>query len=77
MRKPEPQKTYTAILSYWIGETFWGKGIATEAVRRVIDFGFDQLQLVRIQTSVLVWNNASKRVLEKSGFLKEVRSDIA
>lgn len=52
---------------------FWGKGYATEALNALIDFGFDQLKLHRIQAGCAVENTASKKVLEKVGMQLEGR----
>lgn len=56
-----------AQLSYWIGEPFWGRGIATEAARAVLDFGFERLELEYVIASRYAENVASGRVLEKIG----------
>ncbi len=61
----------SAEIGYWIGEPFWGKGIATKAVARIIRHGFETLRLHRIYTGVFEYNTASMRVLEKNGFQKE------
>jgi [ribosomal protein S5]-alanine N-acetyltransferase len=61
----------TAEIGYWIGEPFWGLGIATTAVELLTDYGFHQLGLVRIYTGVFDFNKASQRVLEKAGFRLE------
>jgi len=61
----------TAEIGYWIGEPYWGLGIATKAVNLLVDYGFDQLGLVRIYTGVFDYNKASQRVLEKAGFKLE------
>ncbi len=60
-----------AELGYWIGEPFWSKGIATRAVELILDYGFLQLGLERIHSGVFAFNEASRRVLEKSGFKLE------
>ena len=52
---------------------FWGKGIATEALLKSIDYGFNKLNLHRIHAGCAVDNLASKRVLEKSGMTLEGR----
>jgi ribosomal-protein-alanine N-acetyltransferase len=49
----------------------WGKGYATEAAKAVIRFGFEQLQLHRIEAGVATENKASIRVLEKLGMTRE------
>lgn len=53
-------------LAYWIGEPFWRKGIVTEAIRRVLVFGFRDLQLDLIFASCDKENVASIMVLEKN-----------
>jgi RimJ/RimL family protein N-acetyltransferase len=58
-------------LGYFIAEPFWGKGIATVAVDRMLQYGFENLHLHRIFASVFERNVASMRVLEKCGFQKE------
>ncbi|MEM6288850.1 MAG: GNAT family N-acetyltransferase [Bacteroidota bacterium] len=58
----------TGEIGYWIGVPFWGRGLATEAVRLVTAFGFAELGLRRIDAEVLEANPASGRVLEKAGY---------
>lgn len=65
--------TRTAEIGYWIGVPFWGRGIATEALRRATAFAFDEYDFVRLQAGVLAWNPASCRVLEKAGYMLEAR----
>lgn len=59
---------HTAEIGYWLARRHWGKGVMTEAVRLVVDFGFRELGLRRIYASVFAPNKASARVLEKAGF---------
>lgn len=54
-------------LGYWIGKPYWNRGYATEAVRAVIAYGFDELGLNRIQARYMTRNPASGRVMEKAG----------
>jgi RimJ/RimL family protein N-acetyltransferase len=56
---------------YWIGVPFWGRGYASEALVALIDFGFNQLGLHRIQASHLTRNPASGRVMLKAGMKYE------
>ena len=58
----------SADIGYAIGRSHWNKGIATKAVRIVINYGFEVLGLNRIEAEVLTHNGASIRVLEKLGF---------
>ena len=60
-------------IGYWLGEPFWGRGIATAAVKLVTEYAFEDLDLMRIQASVFEWNPASGRVLEKAGYQLEGR----
>jgi RimJ/RimL family protein N-acetyltransferase len=63
----------SAEIGYWLGETFWRRGIATEAVRAVTEHGFASFDLCRIHAGVFEWNAASMRVLEKAGYVCEGR----
>ena len=58
-------------LHYLLVPSFWGQGYATELVKRLIVFGFDQLNLHRIEAGVATKNAASIRVLEKAGMTRE------
>jgi RimJ/RimL family protein N-acetyltransferase len=60
-----------AEIGYWIGEPYWGKGIAGRAVALITANGFGELNLVRIYAGVFDFNIASMKVLEKNGFQKE------
>ncbi|MFD1738871.1 GNAT family N-acetyltransferase [Bacillus salitolerans] len=60
-----------AEIAYWFGVPFWGKGYATEAVSKVIEFGFDRIGLNRIWATVMKKNIASSKVLIKNGFNHE------
>lgn len=62
-----------AELGYWFGEPYWGKGIATNAVRQVIDYAFKNFEINRLFARPFGTNKASQRVLEKAGFILEAR----
>lgn len=55
-------------LGYWLGKAWWGKGLATEAAKRVVRFAFEELGADRMVSGHLADNPASGRVLEKCGF---------
>lgn len=59
------------LIGYWIGESFWGRGVMTEAIRLVTRFAFSELDAIRVQACVFENNPRSMRVLEKAGFIKE------
>jgi ribosomal-protein-alanine N-acetyltransferase len=56
---------------YWLGVPYHGQGYATEAARRVCDWGLSHWGLRRIHASTYSGNRASERVLEKLGFQRE------
>jgi ribosomal-protein-alanine N-acetyltransferase len=60
-----------AELGYDIARRWWGRGLAPEAARAVIRYGFSVLGLHRIEAGVLPENAASVRVLQKLGFVEE------
>jgi ribosomal-protein-alanine N-acetyltransferase len=60
-----------AYLGYWIDEASGGNGYATDAVRLILRFAFDEARLHRVQAAVMPRNAASIRVLEKAGFRRE------
>ena len=60
----------SAEMGYWIGERYWGKSIATEAVNLITEYGFNKLNLVRIYSAVFENNIASMKVLEKKWLFK-------
>ena len=61
----------SAEIGYWIGEPYWGIGIATKVVELITDYAFNTLDLNRIFAGVFEFNIASMKVLEKNGFKKE------
>jgi ribosomal-protein-alanine N-acetyltransferase len=61
----------TAEFGYWLGDPFWGKGIATAAGSIVVPHVMESLHLHRLEAAVFEWNPASMRVLEKLGFARE------
>ena len=62
---------YAGEVGYWLGEPFWGKGIATSAVKIFIKYAFESYDLLKIFAHVFSSNPASERVLEKAGFKLE------
>jgi RimJ/RimL family protein N-acetyltransferase len=58
-------------MGYWIGQPYWGQGYASEAARRVIQFGFETLGLERISATHFAHNPASGRVMQKAGMRYE------
>ncbi|MFC9558107.1 GNAT family N-acetyltransferase [Agromyces sp. NPDC056965] len=61
----------SASLGYCLDQAAWGHGYATEAARVLLRWGFDTLDLNRVQAETDTRNAASARVLEKLGFQRE------
>ena len=61
----------SAELGYWLGEPFWGRGIATAAIAGFVPWAFEAFDLERIYATPFHWNVASCRALEKASFNKE------
>lgn len=59
---------HRAEIGYWLAKPYWGRGIMTEVVRSACEFALAEWKLVRITAHVFDFNQASARVLEKSGF---------
>ncbi|GLB61848.1 GNAT family N-acetyltransferase [Cytobacillus sp. NCCP-133] len=57
----------SAEIGYVLSKEYWGKGLITEAARAIISFGFDSMNLVRVQARCFLENKGSERVMEKLG----------
>jgi [ribosomal protein S5]-alanine N-acetyltransferase len=64
-------ENYRAEIGYMLLPEFHGKGIITEAVKRLISYGFDDLKLHSIEAVIDPENFASEKVLQKCNFVKE------
>ncbi|MFB6225913.1 MAG: GNAT family N-acetyltransferase [Candidatus Paceibacteria bacterium] len=60
-----------AELGYWLAEKYWQNGYMSEAVERILKFGFEKLDLRRIEAGVYPNNIASISILEKYNFKRE------
>ncbi|MDJ1466736.1 GNAT family N-acetyltransferase [Xanthocytophaga flava] len=61
----------SAEIGYFLGKSWWGKGIATTAVSQITQMAFATFPIERIFAGVFSHNKSSMRVLEKNGFLLE------
>ena len=61
----------SAEIGYFLGEPYWNLGIMTKAVNLICDYGFREMDVVKIYAGIFEFNIASMRVLEKCGFVKE------
>lgn len=61
---------FNAEVGYILGEAYWNRGIATDALKDAIRYYFDHTPIVRVFAFVFDYNRPSMRVLEKAGFSK-------
>ena len=61
-------------LGYWLGEPWWGRGLMSEAARRVVAFAFEELGAPGLGASHFLDNPASGRILESCGFRQTDRT---
>lgn len=64
----------TGTLGYWIGQKHAGHGLGAAAVRAMVGYAFNDLNLHRVEAACVPDNHASRRVLEKAGFELEGRA---
>ena len=62
------ERRYSATVGYWLGEPFWGLGIASRALTILTSEIFTTTDYTRLYAGVFSPNKASMRVLEKSGY---------
>lgn len=62
------ENMYGKEIGYVLSKDYWGRGLMTEAVKRVIDYCFDDLRLDYLWISHWIKNDKSRRVIEKCGF---------
>ncbi len=60
-----------AEIGYWVGKEFWNQGYCTEALKTIIDFGFNQFKLHKLHASHFGNNPSSGRVMLKAGMTYE------
>jgi ribosomal-protein-alanine N-acetyltransferase len=56
---------------FFISENFWGKGIATKAIKAIVSYAFRDLDIVRLYAEVFADNAGSRKALEKAGLKLE------
>jgi ribosomal-protein-alanine N-acetyltransferase len=62
---------HKGVLVFALVQEYWGKGYMSEAIKAVLEYGFNTLELGRIEAEVLPGNKASEKVLTKTGFHHE------
>lgn len=61
----------SAEIGYWLGQEYWNRGIATDALKAVTNYAFKQFELTRLYALPFADHTASVRVLEKAGYVRE------
>ena len=74
LEKPNTDKT-SYELGYFVNRDYWGKNVATSAVRNTLQFGFNNLKLKKIWAVTEKDNPASGKVLKKAGFKLMSKND--
>jgi len=70
--RPDVERV-SAEVGYWLGEAFWRRGIATDALKAVTRHAVQTHALTRLFAVPFAHNTASCRVLEKAGYVLEAR----
>lgn len=65
------RNNHKAEIGYDLSPAAWGQGYMSEALRRVLEFGFGEMDLNRIEAIVYTENTASLKLLERHGFVRE------
>jgi ribosomal-protein-alanine N-acetyltransferase len=65
------QENQYSVLGYDLARPYWGKGLMSEAVAAVLGVGFEQMNLHRVEATVMTGNTASEAVLTRAGFQRE------
>jgi ribosomal-protein-alanine N-acetyltransferase len=60
-----------AEIQYALSKDYWGKGLMTEALHAILDFGFNKMELNRIEAKCMVENAASEKVMQRLGMKYE------
>jgi RimJ/RimL family protein N-acetyltransferase len=61
----------SAEIGYWLGESFWGRGIMTAALKSLTEYAFKEFNLTRVYALPFSRNASSAKVLEKAGYICE------
>lgn len=64
-------KNHSSEIGYFVGKDYQGRGIATESIKQIVQFGFSKLKLNKIYAYCAPKNIASQKVLLKNGFIKK------
>ncbi len=63
-------------VGYMLAREYWGQGLATEAAKAILQYGFDELKISRLICVVNPGNEASSKVAIKIGMTLEIDGDV-
>ncbi len=69
--RPDEDESYRGDMGLWIGIPYQGKGYGTAAVKLILRYGFEKLEMEKIEATIFAGNTASRRIFEKAGFTLE------
>ncbi|WJE51033.1 GNAT family N-acetyltransferase [Bacillus cereus] len=69
---------HTAELAYAMSREYWGRGLATEATRAFLEYGFKELHLKRIEAGCHIENESSKKLMKRLGmkYNRIIKNDL-
>ena len=73
IRDPQRRNVDCLMLGYALARTAWGRGCMTEAADEMLRYGFEELGLGLITCTHYTFNDRSRRVIEKAGFVHEAK----
>jgi ribosomal-protein-alanine N-acetyltransferase len=65
------KQSFYSEIGYELGPAYWNKGYMTEAIRAALAFGFEHMDLHRVEANIDPENIGSRRTVEKVGFVHE------
>lgn len=65
------QKRQRAEVGYTLSHHYWGQGLMLEAAEALIDFGFKEMNLIKVEAPIMLDNKKSQRLAEKLGMIRE------
>ena len=65
-------RSYSGEIGFFVAEKYWGRGITTEALKKLEEFIIEKTDITRIEIRMAKQNKASQRVTVKGGYKKEV-----
>lgn len=71
LKNADRDDKFSAEIGFWLGKKYWRQRIGSEAIRLMLDFAFNDINLHKVSAEVMESNEISLRLLEKIGFKKE------